>query len=106
MTVPADVDVTEWNPVATVLEPEGRTLVVPEETARAHGLNPPFRAAWISLSLASDLADVGLTAAFSAALGDAGIPCNVMAGAHHDHLFVLVDAADRAVAILDGVRWP
>ncbi len=42
----------------------------------------------ISLTLHSDLAAVGLTAAFAAALAAAGISANVVAGFYHDHIFV------------------
>ena len=59
-----------------------------------------FRCAWITLRVHSDRHAVGLTAAFATALGQAGISCNVVAAAYHDHLFVAADAADRAVAVL------
>ena len=52
------------------------------------------------LPLDADLHAVGFTAAFSAALGDAGISCNVFAGAYHDHVFVPFDQGERAVAVL------
>jgi hypothetical protein len=41
-----------------------------------------------------------LTAAFSATLGKAGIPCNVLAGFHHDHILVPVDLAQQAIDVL------
>ena len=50
--------------------------------------------------MASDLQAVGLTAAFASALGDAGISCNVVAGLHHDHIFVPVAQATQAVDVL------
>ena len=65
--------------------------------AREHGESPRFVAAWLSLRVHSALDAVGLTAAVSRALADAGIACNVLAGFHHDHL--LVPAARRADAI-------
>src|SRR5262245_43976296 len=80
--VPHDADVTALSPVVTVREPEGLTLVVPEQQAIEAGLPVLFRAAWIMLTVHSDLHAVGLTAAFSGALGQAGISCNVVAGAH------------------------
>jgi uncharacterized protein len=52
----------------------------------------------------SDLQAVGLTAAFATALGRAGISCNVVAGAQHDHLFVPVEQAGRAMAELQGLQ--
>jgi hypothetical protein len=54
----------------------------------------------LTLTVWSSLEAVGLTAAFSRALADADIPCNVLAGYHHDHLLVPVDRADEAIAAL------
>ena len=50
-------------------------------THSVSSLSVLFRAAWISLTVHSDLEAVGLTAAFSTALGQAGVSCNVVAGA-------------------------
>ena len=95
-----DAPLEDIDPVATMREPEGRTVVVAERDAIARGWPVAFRAAWITLRVHSDLASVGLTAAFARALGDAGIPCNVIAGVHHDHLFVPADRADDALRAL------
>ena len=92
------------DPVATMREPEGRSVVVAEADAIARGWPVAFRAAWITLRVHSDLAAVGLTAAFARALGDAGIPCNVVAGVHHDHLFVPADRADDALRALRDLQ--
>jgi uncharacterized protein len=43
---------------------------------------------------------VGLTAAFATALANAGISCNVVAAYYHDHLFVPVQDAEKAMAVL------
>jgi hypothetical protein len=99
-TVTHDDPIAALAPVVTVRESEGLTLVVPEEQAVAAGLRVLFRAAWISLTVHSDLEAVGLTAAFSGALGQAGISCNVVAGAFHDHLFVPVAQAQNALQVL------
>lgn len=95
-----DVEIPPELILASIREPEGLSLVVPE--ALAHSLDLPvvYSAAWITLKVHSDLAAVGLTAAFSTALGRAGISCNVIAGVHHDHLFVPVAQADQALEVL------
>jgi hypothetical protein len=87
-------------PFATVAEAEGLTVVAELAALRAAGLASD---AWgrISLTVHSDLAAVGLTAAFARALGDEGISCNVIAAMHHDHLFVPWDRRLDAVAALE-----
>lgn len=98
--VPHDAEISRFTPFVTVAEAEGLTLVIPELQAQAAGLEVLFRAAWITLTVHSDLHAVGLTAAFATALGRAGISCNVVAGAYHDHLFVPVERAQDAMAAL------
>lgn len=90
--------------VATIREPEGLSAILAEADATRLGLPVVFRASWITLTVQSELEAVGLTAAFSTALGAAGIPCNVVAGAFHDHLFVPVDGAEEALAVLRGLQ--
>ncbi len=85
---------------ARIEEAEGTTWVVPVEAAVAAGVAFDFEAAWLTLKVYSALEAVGLTAAFSRALGDVGIPCNVLAGYYHDHLLVPADRADDAIAAL------
>ena len=85
---------------ALVVEEEGVTVVVPRETADANDWPYDFVAAWITLRVHSDLSAVGLTAAFSTALAARGVPCNVLAGTHHDHLLVPLDRVDDALAAL------
>lgn len=89
--------------VATVVEEEGPTHVVTVEQAEAAGAPVGYEAAWLTLTVHSALEAVGLTAAFSAALGEAGISCNVLAAYHHDHLLVPADRADEAIAVLRGL---
>lgn len=95
----------EWPQLATVAaatisEHEGTTYVVAVEQAVAVGAPVGFEAAWLTLTVHSALEAVGLTAAFSAALGEVGIACNVLAGYHHDHVLVPADRADDAVRVL------
>ena len=87
-------------PVATVREPEGISVVISRETAARNGIPAGFEAAWITLEAETDLDLVGLTARVSARLADAGIACNVIAGTRHDHLFVPADRGQETVALL------
>ncbi|MFE9725007.1 ACT domain-containing protein [Streptomyces sp. NPDC005794] len=102
-TVPGGEVPTGVAPVVTVSEEEGLTLVVPEAQAAASGLASHFVAGWITLRVHSALDAVGLTAAVSLALTDAGISCNVVAGFHHDHLFVPYARATEAVQVLEAL---
>jgi hypothetical protein len=81
-------------------EAEGTTLILAREEAERLGLAYDYLAAWITLEVHSSLAAVGLTAAFAKALAGEGISCNVIAGFHHDHLFVAEADAERAMAAL------
>ena len=87
--------------IGSFRESEGVTVIVPRAEARSAGLAPVFEAAWITLEVHSALEAVGLTAAVARALGDVGIPCNIVAAVHHDHLFV---PADRAADALRALR--
>ncbi len=89
---------------ASVREPEGLSAVILETDAALLGLPVFFRASWITLTVQSDLHAVGLTAAVSHALSSAGIGCNVVAGALHDHLFVPVERGQDALAVLRHIQ--
>lgn len=97
----ATVETAPHDAIATMRESEGLSVVLPEARARALGIEVDLRFAWITLTVHSALEAVGLTAAVSRALTDAGIPCNVIAGMHHDHLFVPLDTADQALQALN-----
>ncbi|MCY0921777.1 MULTISPECIES: ACT domain-containing protein [unclassified Streptomyces] len=102
-TVPGPTAPDGVTPVATVLEPEGLTLVLRREDADAAGLAYDYTAGWITLRVHSALDAVGLTGAFAAELAAHGLSCNVIAGYHHDHLFVAAERAAEAVALLEGL---
>jgi hypothetical protein len=103
-SLPHGTDVAALQPLATFREAEGLSVVVEQGVAAAAGLTAMFRAAWLSLTVHSDLSAIGLTAAVAEALTRAGISCNVVAAAFHDHLFVPADAADRALAVLAALQ--
>jgi len=103
-SVQADTDVSRLVPVATFREREGLTVIVDESTALREGLPVLFRAAWITLTVHSDLQAVGLTAAVAEALTKASISCNVVAAAFHDHIFVPVERAADALVQLHRLQ--
>lgn len=96
-TIPADA-------FAAIREAEGTTLILPHATAEAggHATGPVMQL--ITLQVHSDLEGVGLTAAVATALTRENIPCNVVAGFHHDHIFVPKAQADAAFATLLQVQ--
>jgi hypothetical protein len=102
--LPHDTDSSALEPLATFRENEGLTVVVDEERARLAGLSVLFRAAWITLTVHSDLQAVGLTAAVADALTRANISCNMIAAACHDHLFVPVESASAAIEALTALQ--
>lgn len=81
---------------------EGRltTIVLPVEAAERAGQATTVQFAWLTLTVQSSLEAVGLTAAVSARLAAIGVPCNVLAGYHHDHLLVPVDRVHDAITVL------
>jgi hypothetical protein len=79
---------------AVVREDEGITAIVPGERSG-------MTFARITLMVHSALEGVGLTAAVAGALAEAGIACNMVAGYHHDHLFVPWERRDEALAVLE-----
>ena len=81
-----------------VREAEGTTVI--ESIADHTPSDGEPQWAQITLAFDSSLEAVGLTAAVAKALGDAGIPCNVVAAMHHDHLFVPWAQRDAAMAAL------
>lgn len=88
-------------PFAVIREDEGLTLIVPADEARAAGLPDDELFARITLGVHSALDSVGLTATVSQTLASSSISCNVVAGYHHDHLFVQADRQAEASALLE-----
>ncbi|AFT85999.1 ACT domain-containing protein [Paraburkholderia phenoliruptrix] len=103
-SVQPDRDVSRLAPLATFREREGLTVIVDEATALREDLPVLFRAAWITLTVHSDLQAVGLTAAVAEALTKASISCNVVAAVFHDHIFVPVERATEALAQLTDLQ--
>lgn len=95
--LPHGSDLGDIPAIAVVRETEGITVIIKEGEALRRGWSVLFRAAWITLAVNSALEAVGLTAAVASALAEEGIPCNVVAGAYHDHLFVPFEDAERVM---------
>lgn len=85
-------------------EEEGLSVILKKEYADELQLKYDFVAAWITLTVHSSLSAVGLTAAFSNALADAGISCNVVAATYHDHIFVDVKDSEKALSVLKKLQ--
>ncbi|WP_150522826.1 ACT domain-containing protein [Roseibium sediminis] len=94
-------DLAAHDPVGLFHEAEGLTAILTPQAAEALGQTglPQFKR--ITLQIHSALEAVGLTAAFSTALGKADISANVIAGYFHDHIFVAARDADKAVRVLE-----
>ena len=104
VSVPKNTDIKSVKPIATFVEDEGLSLIIEESQLEGNEFNILYRAAWITLTVNSDLNAVGLTAAVTNALADKGISCNVVAATNHDHLFVPVESAEAAMAVLIGLQ--
>jgi len=89
--------------VSIFREPEGFTVIVKKEIADQLQLEYSFIASWIMLTVHSSLEAVGLTAAFSNALSEHGISCNVVAAFYHDHIFVNKKDTEVALRILNAM---
>ena len=106
LALPLEDAGADWieDPFAVIREDEGVTYIVPSDVEG--GAVGHF--ARITLSVHSALDGVGLTAAVATGLAAEGIACNVVAGFHHDHLFVPWERREEAMIVLkklsDDVR--
>lgn len=96
---PATVNIDDI--VLLFKEDEGYTIILKKEKAEKYKLSYSFVSAWITLTVHSSLEGVGFTAAFSKALAENGIGCNVVAAYYHDHIFVDKKDAEKAMEVLN-----
>lgn len=85
-------------------EREGVSLILERGAAESLGFDVGLPMRRIELRVHSALDGVGLTAAVATALGEEGIPCNVVAAFHHDHVFVPRSMAEQALAALERLQ--
>ena len=98
--LPEGLQLPEEEIIGQFREVEGRTVIISKKEADRLALSYTAVLAWIRLNVHSSLEAVGLTAAVSGALARAGISCNVVAAYYHDHLFVPLADAERALTAL------
>jgi hypothetical protein len=94
-------DHPDLEPIATVSENEGLTLVIPKSRADERKIEYESVFRCITLNVHSSLDAVGLTAAFSSKLTEHGISANVVAGYFHDHIFVQKKHAEKAIEAIN-----
>ena len=90
-------------PVHIFHEREGTTLIVRREEAEAAGLPYQFASRLITLTVHSSLEAIGLLAAVTGRLADAGISVNAVSAFYHDHLFVPAYRANAALHLLQNM---
>ena len=96
--------VNRLDPIATIQEKEGTTLVITAERALSYNLEYDTVFKCITLGAHSSLKSVGLINAISKCLSDNEIPCNVFSGYFHDHLFIQNDLCKRAMELLQDIK--
>jgi len=84
-------------------EREGTTLILPVAAAKQANLQFEGYYRCITCEVHSSLDAVGMTAAMSTALGNAGISANVVAAYYHDHIFVPAEKVDVALDVLTSL---
>ena len=99
-------DLAHTEPVASISEREGLTLILSQSAADQEGLSYSGVFQCIRLEVHSSLYAVGLTAAVAQVLATESISANVIAGYHHDHVFVPAERAERALQLLRTLSEP
>lgn len=94
------------NALAVVYEPEGVTMVLPSSVQTPPGSlrEGPFAA--IRLNLQTSLQEAGITAKIAQSWAEKGIPCNVLAGFHHDVFLCPWDRREEAFELIRQMTFP
>ena len=87
-------------PLGMFHESEGITLILESNQAQAANLTYTEVWALITLNIHSSLTAVGFLAKITTKLARAGLSVNAISAFYHDHLFVLWEEKERAMAIL------
>ena len=105
-TIFSNSDATEAISVAKAMihEDEGVSLILQRDEAVRLGMIFDTTYAQITLMVYSSLEGVGLTSSVSSKLAERGIPCNIVAGTQHDHVFVPMRQKEEAMAALKELQ--
>lgn len=101
--LPGDAELDGFGDViACIREPEGMSLLVPltPQRERDERFRDCFRGRLLTVLAPTPLDGVGLTATIASRLAAMGVPCNMIAGHHHDHLVVPDDDLGRVLTVL------
>lgn len=101
-SLPSPSDAQRAAALATFVEDEGLSLILPLDALDPAAEAVPMRC--ITLKVFSALDGVGLTAAVATALTEIGVPANVVAATHHDHVFVPERDAQLALDCLVALQ--
>lgn len=93
-------DYVRLEPLASMQETEGLTLVLTKAVAEQANLSFDGVFQQITLQVHSSLSAVGLTAVVATKLAQHGISANVIAGFYHDHILVPESQATEAINLL------
>ncbi|MBN1417031.1 MAG: ACT domain-containing protein [Bacteroidales bacterium] len=99
-TVSGEKEINSDDILGSFREAEGLTVILKRSVADSYGLPYNGIFSWITLNVHSSLDAVGLTAAVSKALAEENISCNMVAANYHDHIFVPLKDAERAMKVL------
>ena len=106
-TVDNTLNLEEIDIEASVIESEGRTIVLRKEIADQLNLSYNVIMSWITLNVNTSLELVGLSAIISKKFTDNDISYNPIAGYFHDHIFVPIKDTNMAIKLLHNLsqKW-
>lgn len=90
-------------PILIFREKEGVSLILTRKDADLNSLVYTGVWSWITLSVHSDLAAIGFLATITDKLAKSGISVNVVSAFYHDHLFVPLEQAQKAIILLEDL---
>lgn len=99
-SIDVPLNIQEDEIIASIVESEGRTIVLKKEIADSLKLSYSVAMRWVTLNVNSSLELVGLSAIISKKFADNQISYNLVAGYYHDHIFVPVKETNLALKLL------